>query len=405
MARIWFYNIPYHGHVNPTLSLMRELVKRGDEIVYFSSPAFAQRIEAAGAAFRNYENLNSFGQSRNVTHAIHQGVLVAEATYSLLPEVLSAVEAEQPDLLMFDMSAPWGGIASRRFNIPAVACFPHVPYYWRVLLNDRRVLRKVLVSLRPGYGYWRQLQRQTKKIVKDFNLRKPADINVLSSSAELNIAFITRYFQPYESHFDESYVYVGPRIETDRREEPMDIIKEGDQKLIYVAVGTVYKANVQFFQQCMEAFAGQGYSVIMSIGKAVDPDSLGSIPDNFTVAQYVPQLQVLQAADIFITHGGMNSINEAVVYGVPMIVVPNTIEQSVNAARIEQLRAGLYLDHADLTVQKLQTAVAKILADPATTSGLSPLLNSFKEAGGAQLAADVIGEFKEKHHLRQAANG
>jgi MGT family glycosyltransferase len=399
MARGWFYNIPYHGHVNPTLSLMRELVNRGDEITYFSGPAFADRVQATGALARNYDNLDAFGHSRNVTHAIHQGVLVAEATYALLPQVLSSIEAERPDYLMFDMSAPWGGIASRRFNIPAIACFPHLPYFWRMLINDRRVLRKVLLSLRPGFGYYRQLQRQTRKIVKDYNLRKPADINVLSSSAELNIAFLTRYYQPYQSHFDDSYVYVGPKIETDRREEPLSLPKQAGQTLIYIAVGTVYKANVQFFKVCMEALADARYSVIMSIGKAVDPSSLGEIPDNFTVAQYVPQLQILQAADIFITHGGMNSINEAVTYGVPMIVVPNTVEQSVNAARIEEIQCGLYLDQAQLTVAKLQTAVTKILSDPHTTSGLSRLLNSFNEAGGTPLAADVINQFKQKHGI------
>jgi MGT family glycosyltransferase len=398
MARLWFYNIPYHGHVNPTLPLIRELVNRGDEVTYFSGPAFADRIRATGAIHRNYGNLEGFAQSRNVTHAIYQGALVAESAHLLLPEVLAAVGEEQPDYLMFDMSAPWGNIAGRRYNIPAIASFPHLPFYWRTMIDDSRVLRKVRSNIGPGQGYWRELQKQTLKILKDHDLRKPADVNVLSSSAELNIVFLTRYFQPYEDHFDDSYVYVGPTIETDRREEPMVITRQPDQKLIYIAVGTVYKANLQFFQDCMEALADPQYAVIMSIGKAVDPESLGEIPQNFTVAQYVPQLQVLREADLFITHGGMNSINEAVSFGVPMIVVPNTIEQSVNAARIEELKCGLYLDHAELTVESLKTAVIQILTDPTASSGLSRLLDSFQEAGGTALAADVIEEFKQKHN-------
>jgi MGT family glycosyltransferase len=138
----------------------------------------------------------------------------------------------------------------------------------------------------------------------------------------------------------------------------------------------------------------------MSIGKAVDPGDLGEIPDNFSVAQFVPQLQILQEADLFITHGGMNSINEAVTFGVPMVVVPNTIEQSINASRIEQLSCGLYLDQAHLTIEALRTAAAKVLTDPGATSGLGPLLDSFKAAGGTQLAADEIGAFKERHGLR-----
>ena len=66
------------------------------------------------------------------------------------------------------------------------------------------------------------------------------------------------------------------------------------------------------------------------------PSSLGAIPENFVVAQFVPQLAVLRKADVFITHGGMEeSISEAVLNQVPMVVVPNTTEQS-----IEEINTG-----------------------------------------------------------------
>jgi MGT family glycosyltransferase len=290
-------------------------------------------------------------------------------------------------------------MASRRFGIPAIASFPHLPFYWRTMLDDPRVFRKAMASLRPGLGHWRSLGRQTASMARRHSLRNPADINVLASAAELNIVFLTRYFQPYASRFDDSYVYVGPTIDTTRPETPMEIRKGPEQKLIYIAVGTLYRANLAFFQACMEAFADPGYAVIMSVGKAVDPGALGQVPDNFTVAQFVPQLQVLRAADVFITHGGMNSINEAVAFDVPMVVVPNTVEQSINAARIEQLQCGVYLDHAELSVETLRAAVDRVLTDPAASSGLGRLRESFEEAGGAPLAADVIQEFKAKHGL------
>ena len=399
VARVWFFNIPFHGHVNPTLPLIRELVRRGDQVTYFSTRAFEDRISATGANFRGYEHSHAFEQSRNVSHIIHHANLVAEATYSLLPEVLSSVELQQPDYLIYDMSAPWGEIASRRLNIPAVASFPHLPFYWRTVLNDWRVLRKTLQSIRPGYGYWRKLQRQTAKIMKEYKLRDPKDINVLSSSAELNIVFSSRYFQPYDQHFDDSYLYVGPEIDLERQEEPITISKKSDQKLIYIAVGTVYQASLEFFQRCLQAFDDKRYTVIMSIGRSVDPATLGPIPQNFTVAQFVPQLKVLQEADVFITHGGMNSISEAVFYDVPMIVVPNTVEQATNAARVEQLQGGYYLDHTGLSVEKLQRGVEKVLTGPALSAGIERIRFSFLEAGGIQRAADAIEAFKHTKNL------
>lgn len=399
MTRAWFFNIPYHGHINPTLPLVRALVEGGDEVTYFAGPAFEERVCATGACYRGYANLDVFGQSRNDNHMIHQGALVAESTNAVLGEVLDAVGKERPDYLLFDMSAPWANIAARRYDIPAIACFPHLPFYWRTVTDDPRVLRKAGAGIRPGLGHWRELRRQLNRLAGDHKLRKPADINVLSSSAELNIAFLTRYYQPYEEHFDSTYVYVGPTVETDRLAEPFTFERSEEQTLIYIAVGTLYRANVEFFQACMAAFSDPKYAVVLSIGKAVEPEELGHIPQNFTVAQFVPQLRVLQEADLFITHGGMNSINEAVTFSVPMVVVPNTIEQAINASRIEQLKCGIYLDQARLSVESLRAAAAKVLTTPATSSGLSLLLDSFREAGGTQLAVDSIEVFKQRHDL------
>ncbi len=90
MARVWFYNIPFHGHVNPTLPLIREMVARGDQVTYFSTASFEARIQATGALYRGYGSSYSFEQTRTVAHVIHLGNQVAEATYALLPEVAAA---------------------------------------------------------------------------------------------------------------------------------------------------------------------------------------------------------------------------------------------------------------------------------------------------------------------------
>jgi MGT family glycosyltransferase len=399
MARAWFFNIPTHGHINPTLPLVRELVHLGDEVTYFAGPRFEGKILATGAVYGDYGDAYAFEHSRTVAHAILQGSQLAEAATALLPGVLAAIQKERPDYVLFDMSAPWGNIAAQRYDIPAVASFPHLPFNWRTFVSDPRLLKKGYHSLRPGQGYYRELQRQTGKLAREQKLRKPSEINVLSSSADLNIVFSSRYFQPFEENFDESYLYIGPVIHTDRPDEALEIRKNNGQQLIYIAVGTLYQANLTFFQQCMAAFDDERYAVIMSVGKAFDPTALGPIPANFTVAQYVPQLAILDHADLFITHGGMNSINEAVMALVPMIGVPNTIEQSVNAFRVEQLNGGLYLEPNKLTAEKLRAAAEQILSDPAIPGGLAKIRRSFLEAGGVETAVDAIQDLKQTHDI------
>lgn len=51
MSKIVFFCIPAHGHTNPTLEVVRELVNRGHEVLYYSYEAFREKIETAGAKF------------------------------------------------------------------------------------------------------------------------------------------------------------------------------------------------------------------------------------------------------------------------------------------------------------------------------------------------------------------
>ena len=50
MKLAWFC-IPAYGHTNPTIEVVRELVKRGHEIRYYSFEEFREKIEDTGAVF------------------------------------------------------------------------------------------------------------------------------------------------------------------------------------------------------------------------------------------------------------------------------------------------------------------------------------------------------------------
>jgi len=65
--RVLFLNVPLHGHINPTLDLVTELVSSGNEIVYYASPSFCDKIEATGAEFRNYA-YDEFKLRREITN-------------------------------------------------------------------------------------------------------------------------------------------------------------------------------------------------------------------------------------------------------------------------------------------------------------------------------------------------
>ncbi|HET9223404.1 MAG TPA: hypothetical protein VFO07_12915, partial [Roseiflexaceae bacterium] len=54
MSKIIYLTPPAHGHINPTLPVMRELVQRGDELICYNTAEFRPQIEQTGAIFRAY---------------------------------------------------------------------------------------------------------------------------------------------------------------------------------------------------------------------------------------------------------------------------------------------------------------------------------------------------------------
>jgi len=121
--------------------------------------------------------------------------------------------------------------------------------------------------------------------------------------------------------------------------------------------------------------------------------SLGQAPQNFSVQAYVPQLDVLQRASVFVTHGGMNSVSESLYYGVPLLVVPQMSEQEVVGRRVEELGAGLYLAKAKVTAATLRESVEQVLAEERFAEQAAVVRASFLAAGGVTRAADAIMAF------------
>ena len=78
---------------------------------------------------------------------------------------------------------------------------------------------------------------------------------------------------------------------------------------------------------------------------------------------HVPQLEVLQRAAAFVTHGGMNSVSESSLHGVPVVVIPQMGEQQVIGRRVEELGAGLYVSKAEATAERLRDSVRRLLAE------------------------------------------
>ena len=114
--------------------------------------------------------------------------------------------------------------------------------------------------------------------------------------------------------------------------------------------------------------------MVLSVGADMDIPALGPLPENVEVYPSVDQMALLEKADVFLTHCGMNSANEALSYGVPLVCLPQTSEQGGVAERAAELGAGLLLKKP--TVQNIRRAVERGLSHIASL-GLEDYNNEF----------------------------
>src|SRR3989344_3691752 len=338
-----FLTIPAHGHLNPMLGVIRELVKRRHQVIVYNTADFADRIRETGAEFCLPPLTLDPVNFRLMKNALTLAKMSVDFSQAAVPALAKAIEKEAPDCLVHDSFSLWGKVVAKMLRLPAVALVPSIafnlPVLWQAIPSLFSDFRLFISQPRRVWS----VVSQYRRIYQENGLTKPPFILDLFANVEhLNIVFTSLYFQPKATSFDKHYRFVGPIIYERGEGELQKAILQSKKPLIYISLGTIYNDDYEFYKQIINIFANAPYRVLISVGRYISIKSLGHIPVHITVAPYFPQLKVLQQAALFISHGGANSINESLYYGVPLLLVPQIQEQRINAARVEELGAGIY---------------------------------------------------------------
>jgi MGT family glycosyltransferase len=117
---------------------------------------------------------------------------------------------------------------------------------------------------------------------------------------------------------------------------------------------------------------------------------LAPIPENAIVREYVPQASILARASLYVSHSGVNSVHQALLHGVPMLLVPQQMEQALNATRVMELGAGLILNRRAVSPERIRQMAQRLLSEETFRRQAGRLGAALREAGGATRAADVL---------------
>ena len=380
MKIIWFC-IPAHGHTNPTLELVRRLVQAGHTIYYFSYEMFREKIESTGAVFFSCDEYNFEEQDEDFAEKVGKDQsfavkLMVSATIGLDEMVSEKIKELKPDVVVSDSVAFWGKLAALKFGLPYISStttFAFNRYSGKYNSHGIGETFRMLFSM-P------KVNRQIKRL-QEKGYPVKGILEIVTNDNETNtIVYTSRYFQPCVETFSDRYHFIGPSIRpvTEKYEKTAD-------KTVYISMGTINQ-NREFYRNCINALGKTDHQVIISMG--TNTDHFDYVPDNIQIYESVDQMAVLSISDAFITHCGMNSASEALYFGVPLILFPQTPEQGAVAKRTAELGAGLRLP--SIKEQDILKCVTRILEEPDFKAGALKVSASFKNSGGIDEAVAFI---------------
>ena len=319
MASILMVNVPFAGHTNPTLPLAAALVRNGHDVSYVNAEDFHEGIESTGAKFIPYINypVSPTGQQKKT-----------KCFRAAFDTVMSL--GRKFDLLIYEMFFYPGFRIAEVFGIPCVRQFSQPAWNENTLRHATWFFKLscVLIDF--------QVMGKKNALYMELHNKTLAEA-VINDKPDLNIVYVLQIFQTDRDSFGKDYLFTIPASESVpvSQKIPYETMKP---PIVYISLGSII-SNRGFCKECIRAFGGKDMSVILNTGK-IRPETLGKIPGNIYAYSYVPQVDVLNHSDVFLTHCGMNSVNEAMSSGVPMVATPFINDQISNAKKVIELGIG-----------------------------------------------------------------
>ena len=384
MKRVAVFCIPAHGHTNPMLAVVRELVARGDEVRFYSFGEFREKIERTGATFVSCDQYLPELSAREEqklkkVSATEMAVQDIRITAAMDPFLQGEFTTFKPDVVFTDSVCFWGKLNAWKYDVPMVvstSTFAFNQVSSTYMKNSPGEIAGLILGLPRVSGELNKLKARGYRVKGLFSL-------IQSDNQTDSVVYTSRRFQPFAESFSDHYTFVGPSLLTDKKPD-----KAHERPLVYISLGTVINDRPDFYGKCIEAFRGENVDVILSCGKSVDRTGLGVLPDNIRVYESVDQLDVLSRADVFITHCGMNSVSESLYMATPMVLYAQTNEQKAVARRVREIGAGI--DLKDDSAAGIRDAVRLILNTPSYRESARECCDDFRSCPGVKGAADFI---------------
>jgi hypothetical protein len=298
---------------------------------------------------------------------------VAPVTKFMLPAIDTAIRAFEPDVLVVDQHAIAGAVAAHRHGLP-----------WATLAPTTMELGDPYHNL-PTVKAWIQEQIAGMWTAAGLPGSPPHDLRY---SPHLVLAFTCPALAgPPQPGVEMVGAALVKRASAEFPWERLD----PDKLHLLVTLGTL-SADIA------ADFFGRATAALRPLADRVQPilvapeGAVADPPAGAVVVPHAPMLDLMPRLDAVVTHGGLNTVCEALSHGVPLVVAPIKSDQPINADQVAAAGAGIRVKFHRVTPEQLREAVVAVLDDPSYRAGAERVRDDLKACGGAEAAATRLEE-------------
>lgn len=430
MSRFIFAPMPFTGHVNPGLPIARELVKRGHDVRWYSTPRFRNAIEGIGARYVPFreampldeENVEGLFPDRpkdgikQLRYDIKN--LFVASMPGMLRDLLAELEREPAEAIVGDNASPVVEAVHTKLGIPwavygiSILALPSrdtAPFGLALMPSATPMGR-----LRNRVLYW-LVDRVIFREANDHNevLRRSAGLPPLgtnifnfSRSADLYLQGSVPSFEYPRTDMPSNMHFIGASIPAPPADwHPPSWWGELDRrKVVLVTQGTINNDFDQLIRPAIRALSSEDVFVIVTTGsKPAAEVGISPLPWNVRVERFVPYAHLMPKVDLLLTNGGYGSIQIAMANGVPVVAIGNTEEKPEIANRVKWAGVGVGLKVRIPSESQIRNAVSHVLNTPTYAARAEALRYEMSGLDAASAGAELLEELTGAETLAVSA--
>ncbi|MDL4816015.1 glycosyltransferase [Actinomadura opuntiae] len=378
--RFLFAVPPLAGHVNPTVAVAAELVRRGHTVAWTGHRATLEPLLRAGSRIFSAED-DAFAarladareewlrlRGTAALKSLWEDFIVPLG-HAMLPGVETALDRFRPDVVVGDQIVLAAPVAARRREIP-----------WATSATTSSEFTRPLAGM-PLVEEW--VREQIGGFQLDHGIE---DLLDLRFSDHLVLVFSTGALVGDTSVFPDHFAFVGPALDRPAGAAfPWEWLD--GRPAVLVTLGTLNgPAGERFYRVAAEAVRDLDVQAVF----VAPPGMVADPPGNVLVRPHVPQLRLLQKMSAVVCHGGHNTVCESLAQGLPLVVAPIRDDQPVIARQVTAAGAGVQVRFGRVRAAELRDALTTVLTGDAHRAAAEAVRDSFAAAGGAAEAADRV---------------